>query len=143
MNKWWKNGIAFSCTQCAKCCNVHDDMAYVYVNRHERQRIADQLQITLGAFTKEYTRRDSDGQHHLLFIDDHCIFLEDKQCTIHDAKPTQCRTWPFWEEVMVSKSEYQKQVLDFCPGSNVEQPVISADSIDKQILETEDAFFEV
>jgi hypothetical protein len=34
-------------------------------------------------------------------------------------------------------------VLDFCPGSNVDSPVVKADDIKKQINETEDAFFEV
>lgn len=143
MDKWWKNGVAFSCIQCAKCCSARDDVAYVYVNQGERQLMAKELQLPLATFTKRYARRADDGKYYLNFVDQHCIFLEDKKCTMHHIKPTQCRTWPFWEEAMASKAEYKKQVLDFCPGSNVDSPVVKADDIEKQINETEDAFFEV
>ncbi|MBC8369113.1 MAG: YkgJ family cysteine cluster protein [Planctomycetes bacterium] len=143
MDNWWKNGVAFSCTQCAKCCSARDDIAYVYVNKQERQLIADNLRLSLPEFTRKYSKRNPDGKRYLLFVNGDCIFLVNKKCTIHHCKPTQCRTWPFWEEVMASREDYQKMVLDFCPGSNVDLPLISSSQIDSQIQETEDAFFEV
>jgi Fe-S-cluster containining protein len=27
-----------------------------------------------------------------------CVFLENHQCLLHDVKPEQCRTFPFWNE---------------------------------------------
>jgi hypothetical protein len=27
-----------------------------------------------------------------------CVFLRDKKCSVYDARPTQCRTYPFWGE---------------------------------------------
>jgi hypothetical protein len=143
MNKWWKNGVAFSCTQCGKCCNARDDVAYVYVSQHERRLLAKEFKMSVATFTRHYALRENDGKFFLRFIDGHCIFLHDNKCIVHHVKPTQCRTWPFWEEVMASKEVYQNQVLDFCPGSNVDTPIISTNEIAKQIKETDNAFFEV
>ncbi len=32
----------------------------------------------------------------------HCHFLFDGGCAIHPAKPTQCRIFPFWPELVES-----------------------------------------
>ena len=36
-------------------------------------------------------------------------------CSIHPAKPTQCRTFPFWPELVESKSEWNRTGR-YCPG---------------------------
>jgi Fe-S-cluster containining protein len=44
-----------------------------------------------------------------------CIFLQDNRCTVYDARPLQCQTFPFWAENL--KSPYRwKQVKSECPG---------------------------
>ena len=139
MDVWWKDGLPFSCTQCGKCCWGRGDVAHVYVNYEERQRLADFLDLDLATFNRRYTRLEDDGHRNLKFMDDHCVFLEEGICTVHEAKPTQCRTWPFWEELLESPEAYREQVLDFCPGSEVSDPVVSAESIRKQAEETEQA----
>jgi Fe-S-cluster containining protein len=114
-------------------------VAHVYVNYEERQRLADFLDLDLATFNRTYTRLEEDGHRNLKFVEDHCIFLEEGTCTVHEAKPTQCRTWPFWEELLESPEAYREQVLDFCPGSEVTEPVVSAESIRAQMVETEEA----
>ena len=32
-----------------------------------------------------------------------CIFLDKKKCSVYEARPIQCRTWPFWKENMNTK----------------------------------------
>ena len=44
-----------------------------------------------------------------------CLFLKNKKCTVYKFRPTQCRTWPFWPEIMNSK-QWNKEVVKFCPG---------------------------
>ena len=44
-----------------------------------------------------------------------CIFLKDKKCSVYKGRPVQCRTWPFWPEVMTAKA-WKKEVVAFCPG---------------------------
>ena len=49
-----------------------------------------------------------------------CVFLsEHNQCTIHDVKPTQCRTYPFWPQTLMGKSEWEAEKFK-CEG--IENP---------------------
>lgn len=59
-------------------------------------------------------------------------------CQVHDHKPVQCRTWPFWEELLESPETYEAEVRNFCPGSRSGKR-ISADEIRRQMKETEEA----
>jgi Fe-S-cluster containining protein len=59
------------------------------------------------------------------------MFLKNKQCSVYEARPNQCRTWPFWPEVMNAKS-WKKDVADFCPGVG-KGPVIPAKEIERQL----------
>jgi Fe-S-cluster containining protein len=38
-------------------------------------------------------------------------------CTIYEARPYQCRSFPFWKRHLVSSREWEK-VGDRCPGIN-------------------------
>lgn len=35
--------------------------------------------------------------------DEHCHFLKDNKCTVHEARPFQCRCFPFWQMMVKSK----------------------------------------
>ncbi len=139
MEVWWKDGLPFACTQCGKCCHARGDVAHVYVNYAERRALADYLQIDLATFNRRFTRQQEDGHRLLRFRDGHCVFLHGATCSVHEAKPVQCRTWPFWQELLETKTAYQQQVLDFCPGSQAREPVVDAAEIQRQMEETEEA----
>jgi uncharacterized protein len=44
-----------------------------------------------------------------------CHFLKDGGCSVHPAKPVQCRTFPFWPELVDDAVEWHKTAA-FCPG---------------------------
>lgn len=50
-----------------------------------------------------------------------CVFLDrDSQpgkalCAIHEARPMQCRTWPFWPENLRSKAAWERTARQ-CEG---------------------------
>jgi Fe-S-cluster containining protein len=46
-----------------------------------------------------------------------CIFLRDGLCTVHDAKPLQCATYPWWPDLM-SQSEWNLEREQVCEGIN-------------------------
>lgn len=139
---WWQDGLPFACQQSGKCCHQRDEYGYVYVNARERERIAAHLGLSLGAFNRRYTRSEEDGARVLLFVESRCVFLQDGLCQVHEVKPVQCRTWPFWEELLASPEVYEREVRAFCPGSRV-GPRVSAASIRAQMEETEAALWEV
>lgn len=78
--------------------------------------MAKLLKMTTPAFTRKYCGKHN-GIWHLKADDTQadCLFLENKRCGVYEARPTQCRTWPFWPEVLNSKS-WSKEVASFCPG---------------------------
>jgi Fe-S-cluster containining protein len=38
-------------------------------------------------------------------------------CTIYESRPTQCRTWPFWPEVVRKKQSWDRAARE-CEGMN-------------------------
>jgi Fe-S-cluster containining protein len=44
-----------------------------------------------------------------------CHFLTSEGCSIHPAKPTQCRLYPFWPELVEDRAAWNAERVD-CPG---------------------------
>lgn len=117
MRPWWDGGLPFACTQCGKCCHARGGYDKVHLNAQESRRLARHLGLSLRDFHTRFTERDPDGYRVLRFVAGRCTFLEGTACTVHEAKPTQCRTWPFWPELLTSRAVYAREVQAFCPGS--------------------------
>jgi Fe-S-cluster containining protein len=45
-----------------------------------------------------------------------CRFLKDGKCSVYEARPTQCRTFPFWPENITA--ERWVSIAKACPGVN-------------------------
>ena len=53
-------------------------------------------------------------------ITDICIYLDDdKKCTTYQARPAQCKSFPFWAENVRSDRSWSKTVSE-CPGIDAE-----------------------
>lgn len=115
-NIFYENGLKFECQGSGKCCTSHGEFGFVYLSLEDRKRFAKHLDISTAAFTKKYCQQ-TNGVFHL--IEDpknpDCMFLKNKACSVYEARPTQCRTWPFWPEVMNAKA-WKTEVQNFCPG---------------------------
>lgn len=131
---WWKDGISFQCQGSGKCCTSHGEFGFVYLTPKDRIRMARHLGMTPKAFEKIHCTR-TNGFSHL--IEDpknpDCRFLVKKQCSIYEARPTQCRTWPFWPDTLTPKA-WKRDVVEFCPGVN-KGSKISAQQIKEQLDE--------
>lgn len=125
-------GVKFECQGSGKCCTSHGEFGFVFLTLDDRRRFAKHLKLTTGEFTKKYCTNRS-GLWHLNEDPKNpdCMFLKNKKCSVYLARPTQCRTWPFWPEVMNPKA-WKKEVVSFCPGVN-KGSVIPFDSIQAQL----------
>lgn len=117
--EWWREGVRFECQGSGKCCTSHGEYGYVYMTLADRQRMAKVLNLSTAAFTRRHCEKTG-GQWHL--IEDKknpdCRFLKNgNRCGVYEGRPMQCRTWPFWPEVMNAKA-WKKDVAAFCPGVN-------------------------
>ena len=131
-DQWWQKGVRFQCQGSGKCCTSHGEYGFVYLTLQDRQRMAKLLKLSTQAFTKKYCHK-TEGVWHLIERKDQpdCMFLKNKACTVYEARPMQCRTWPFWPEVMDAK-KWAQDVLKFCPGVG-KGPVISGEEIEKSL----------
>lgn len=120
---WYAKGVQFECQGSGQCCVSHGEYGFVYVTANDRKQMAKLRGLTTSEFTRQFCLKEGglfrlrDGP-----ADDPkkpeakpCVFLENKRCTVYAARPTQCRTWPFWPETMSAKS-WKKDVVKFCPG---------------------------
>ena len=128
----FKNGIRFKCEGSANCCVSRGSHGYVFLSNNDLFRLAKNFKLSINDFKKKYCQT-SDGFIHLKEIrkNGECIFLENKKCGVYTARPTQCRTWPFWPENMNSKI-WNKEVVNFCPGIG-KGKLISKEKINKII----------
>lgn len=129
---WWHQGIQFQCQGSGKCCVSRDGYGYVYVTLEDRRRFAKHFGITTQEFTKKYCDKD-EGIWKLRDFDENCRFLDGKKCSVYEARPTQCRTWPFWPEVLNART-WSKEVAAYCPGVG-KGKVWSKEEIEAQLKE--------
>lgn len=130
---WYADGLCFTCTMCGNCCTGAP--GYVWVSPDEGRAIATHLGLTEGEFLKRYTRVISNGRRSLNeYGNGDCVFLIPREdgkriCAIHSVRPTQCRTWPFWDSKLASLRHWESAARN-CPGMNHGQhhplPVIQA-----------------
>ena len=92
--KWYRDGLRFTCTQCGNCCS--GDPGYVWVTKEEIRQISKFLGRTDGELDKKQLRRVRLGFSLTEKEDGDCIFLKrtggKTLCAIHPVRPPQCRT---------------------------------------------------
>jgi Fe-S-cluster containining protein len=118
--QWYAAGLAFECRQSGNCCS--GEPGYVWVTKAEVAAIADYLQRPNGQLGKRYIRRVGLRTSLKEKPDGDCVFLERgaggcTTCRIHPVKPTQCRTWPFWDSNLKSPQHWNDAART-CPGMN-------------------------
>ena len=105
--------IRFSCQPgCTNCC---DRQGYVYLTEDDLVRAAGFVGLTPAEFESRYVYRT----RHILRLrkprNKQCHFLNADGCGIHPAKPTQCRLFPFWPELIERPSAWVA-TSRYCPG---------------------------
>lgn len=128
---WYKEGLHFKCTGCGKCCS--GPPGYVWITEEEIAEIAKHLKLSLQEFTKKFVRKVN-GKLALIEKkrgdDFDCIFLHDNRCTIYQARPSQCRTFPWWQQHLQSPETWNQLAkecegirsdADFVPFSKIKQ----------------------
>jgi Fe-S-cluster containining protein len=124
---WYERGLRFECTMCGRCCS--GPSGYVLFTDEEARLIAHRLGVSVPEFLRRYTddtRMEISGRRRSLreVETDHgldCIFLDRLSmpgkalCTIHEVRPLQCRTFPFWPEHVQSRRAWDS-LAQTCEG---------------------------
>ena len=121
---WYAGGLRFSCTQCGNCCS--GPPGFVWFDEAEGRAMAGARGEDEAAFYRKYARRIG-GRWSLNERQTEsgrdCIFLDRASmpgkalCSVYDARPMQCRTWPFWPDNLESPETWGGvKARTPCPG---------------------------
>lgn len=106
-------GVRFTCQPgCIRCCTQE---GRVYLTEEDVARAAKFVGMTRRAFEKKYVYRTRHEIRLRKPRGKQCFFLLEHGCGIHPAKPTQCRTFPFWPELVEQPAAW-KWAASYCPG---------------------------
>ena len=109
-------GIKFQCQGSSNCCVSRGKYGFVYLSKKDLSRFSNFFNISISSFKKKYCEFTQDYLHlKELNINGNCIFLDKKKCSVYSARPTQCRSWPFWKENLNAK-KWNDEIINFCPG---------------------------
>jgi len=110
----------FDETICAICegnCCIGES-GYIWITKNEIEKLAAHLDITIDELGKKYLfkvgYKYSIKEKQISQNSYACVFfnLEQKRCSIYDARPNQCRTFPFWEYFKNNIEEVKQE----CPA---------------------------
>ncbi len=113
---WYSDGLKFECTQCGNCCTGAPGA--VWVTEEELQEITDCLGKSIGEVRLMYTRIVRGKTSLREYANGDCVFFDgaSRGCTIYEARPIQCRTWPFWKSNIATPRDWQETQRE-CPGA--------------------------
>jgi Fe-S-cluster containining protein len=131
-----RHHFRFECQSgCTNCCRQPGE---VYLTEDDVPRIARFLDLETQEFRKRYCVEAEDGLRLANPPDKACLFLLENGCSIHQVKPLQCRTFPFWPEHVRNRRSW-KRLSQYCPGIGV-GPVLPREDVRGQTQECCDAF---
>lgn len=122
MNIVTKEGFDFAfdpigCETCEGNCCIGES-GNIWINKIEIDNLAKHLNLSLEELRNKYLEKRgykySIKEVQLAKDNFACVFfdLNKKQCSIYEARPVQCRTFPFWDYFKSNKEEVFKE----CPA---------------------------
>jgi len=123
--RWYERGLRFRCLwpECNACCSGKRGPGYVWLSVDEMHAIAQFLGKPFEQFTRNYVRQVGSRYSLIEKPNADCIFMEKGGCSIYEVRPTQCRTYPFWHEVMAGEEAWRKESTE-CPGIHDRAPIV-------------------
>jgi hypothetical protein len=96
-----RRSLRFACTGCGRCCRAAGANYVVEVTRREQRRIQKHLGLSWPWFRRRYVFRYDEQTESLKMPGGRCVFLDEaNRCRIYAVRPRQCRTYPFWPELV-------------------------------------------
>ena len=117
-----KDGWDFSfdttiCNSCDGNCCIGES-GYIWISIKEIEKLASYLNLPIKeVFLKYINKIDYKFSLKEVYISKNnyrCIFfnMDKKQCDIYEVRPTQCKTYPFWDRF----KKYKSEVIKECPA---------------------------
>ena len=115
--QFYESGLNFSCKRCSACCRY--EPGFVFLSDEDLIKLCKVLKLDRKSLLAVYCRWVTDWKG------DEALSLKEKSnkdcimwnngCTVYDARPFQCVSFPFWESILTSKEAWKIAGSD-CPG---------------------------
>jgi uncharacterized protein len=105
------------CAMCDGNCCIGES-GYIWITKKEIENLAKYLNITIDELAQKFIFKVGykfSIREKLISKDNYaCVFfdLTKKQCSIYEVRPSQCRTFPFWEYFKNNIEEVKEE----CPA---------------------------
>ncbi len=105
------------CSTCEGNCCIGES-GYIWITVDEIEKLSNYLDISVDKLFEDYLvkygYRFSIQEKQLSQNNYACIFFDTdiKRCTIYDVRPSQCRTFPFWDYFKNNINEVKQE----CPA---------------------------
>jgi uncharacterized protein len=114
---WYAEGLRFECQSCGRCCG--GGPGYVWVDEADLREIASRLGQDAEEFRRAYVRNLWRGMSLREKSNYDCVLLDGSgRCTAYEARPVQCRNWPFWPSNLRDPSDWM-EASERCPGIGI------------------------
>lgn len=131
--RWYQDGLRFECTQCGVCCS--GEPGHVWVGAEEIAALCKTLEMDEPSFRAKFVRKVGARYSLIEHADGDCVFLDPqtRRCSVYQARPIQCRTWPFWNSNLRTKGTWE-ETCRVCPGAG-QGKLVSIQQIESARLE--------
>lgn len=134
MNReFWAEGLRFECKRCSACCR--HEPGFVFLSQFDFRRLLDHSGFAFDEFIATFIRTVDIGTGMALSLrekkNNDCVLWGEHGCSMYDARPIQCSTYPFWQGVVETKADWERESRD-CPGIG-HGPVVSAQAIGERL----------
>jgi len=127
---WYADGLNFTCTRCGNCCT--GEPGFVWVSDDEIAALAALRGEPLAEVVGLYTTAGHRGRTLREKVNGDCVFYDKSAgCTVYEARPRQCRTWPFWETNLTTPAAWERTKTT-CPGAGRGE-LIAAEEITRRL----------
>jgi Fe-S-cluster containining protein len=127
--RWYASGLRFACRRCGACCTGAP--GYVWLRGEEAAALAARLGLGLAEFLASHTRQSLGAVSLREEADGRCVLFEPGHgCRAYDARPRQCRTWPFWPGIVATPEAWEREAAG-CPGMGAGE-LIAAEEIERR-----------
>lgn len=110
---WWKDGLTFGCTGCGRCCQNEGE---VWFDTDEFYELCQNLKMPFTEALDKYSESVIGGWIKMKSKDESdtaCVFLDTdgKTCTVYESRPVQCKSYPYWPNLLVSRSTWDAEAV--------------------------------
>ncbi|MBN2656524.1 MAG: YkgJ family cysteine cluster protein [Spirochaetales bacterium] len=114
---FYRDGLKFECQRCSYCCR--HEPGYVFLSEKDLMAMAGELEMKREAFIEKYCSWVDIGFFKRLSLiekdNNDCIFWSESGCEVYKARPLQCRSYPFWVQVVENEESWSEESAS-CPG---------------------------